>query len=106
MADLNVYDYANIFNTYTDEEGYEFFNFMNSITINGEIDASLYVFDVANSFTSLYDLSKKYYGTPKLWWTILLANNINNPFDIQSGQRVKVLKTTVVSNIVSQINNK
>jgi hypothetical protein len=106
MAELNIYDYANIFSTYTNEEGYEFFNLMNSITIDGEIDASLYVYDVADSFTSWYELSKKYYGTPKLWWAILLANNLNNPFDVQNGQRVKVLKTTVVSNIVSQINNK
>lgn len=106
MAELNIYDYANIFNTYTTEEGYEFYNLMNSITIDGEIDASLYVFDFVNSFTSWYELSKKYYATPKLWWVILLANNLTNPFDVQSGQRVKVLKNTVVSNIVSQINNR
>jgi hypothetical protein len=105
MAELNAYDYANIFNTYTNEEGYEFFNFMNSITIDGDIDSSLYVMDIADSFTSWYELSRKYYGTPKLWWTILLANKITNPFDVQSGQRVKVLKSVVVSNIVSQINN-
>lgn len=106
MADLNAYDYANIFNTYTDEEGYEFFNFMNSINIDGDIDPSLYVMDVVESFTSWYELSRKYYDTPRLWWTILLANNITNPFDVQSGQRVKVLKSSVVSNIVSQINNR
>ena len=102
---LNSYDYANIFNTYQTSEGYEFYNLMNSINIEGELDASLYTFDFVYDFRSWYELSNKYYGTPRLWWIILVANNITNPFSITNGQKVKILKPFAVTQIVSQINN-
>lgn len=107
MTDLTLdyYDYANIFNTYSDEDGYEFFNLMNSINISGEIDPSLYTYDVAHSFSDVYNLSKKYYGTHKLWWLILLTNDIKNPFSITAGQRLKILINSAASEILSQINN-
>jgi len=103
--DLNPYDYANIFSTYTDESGYEFYNLLNSITIDGEIDNSLFTYDNVYSFVDWYQLSFKYYGTTRLWWIILVANNIKNPFDIISGQRIKILKKEVVSEVLSQVNS-
>lgn len=102
---LNSYDYANIFNTYTTSEGYEFYNLVNAINIEGDIDPTLYDYDVAYDFRSWYDLSNKYYGTPRLWWIILIANKKQNPFDVISGERVKILKSPAVTQIVSQINN-
>lgn len=102
---FDYYDYANIFNTYEDLEGFQFLNFMNSLTIEGDIDPQLYTYDTIHSFTSFYELSNRYYNTPKLWWIILLANNIKNPFDIVPGQQVKILKNKAVNEIVSMINN-
>ena len=104
-TNLNTYDYSNIFNTYTNVDGYEFFNLMNALNIDGELDPSLYTYDTAYDFRSCYELSSKHYDTPRLWWIILIANNIKNPFEITSGQRVKILKSYVVTQIVSQINN-
>lgn len=101
---LNTYDYANIFSTYFDENGYEFFNFSNGINISGELDGSLYEYDLVYDFTSWYEISNKHYGTPRLWWITLVANQINNPFDVTPGTRVKILKPQVVSQIVSMIN--
>jgi hypothetical protein len=103
--DLDYYDYSNILTTYTDGDGYEFFNLMNSINIEGDIDASLYIYDIADSFSDVYNLSKKYYGTHKLWWIILLVNKIQNPFEINAGQKVKILNNSSVSQILSQINS-
>lgn len=102
---LNSYDYANIFNTYTTSDGYEFYNFSNLVNIEGDIDPTLYSYDTAYDFRSWYELSNKYYGTPRLWWIILVANKKQNPFDVNSGERVKILKTAAVTQIVSQINN-
>lgn len=101
----DYYDYANIFKTYIDTNGVEFYNLMNSLNITGEIDPQLYEYDEIYSFTSFYDLSNKYYNTPKLWWTILLANDIKNPFDVVVGQRVKILKSVAINEILSKINN-
>jgi hypothetical protein len=101
---LNSYDYANIFTTYLDENGFEFFNLSNGIDISGELDGSLYDYDLVHDFTSWYEISNKHYGTPRLWWITLVANNIKNPFDVVAGTRVKILKTQVVTQIVSMIN--
>jgi hypothetical protein len=103
---LNPYDYANIFTTYVNDEGFEFYNLSNTVNIDGEIDPSLYTMDSVYTFSDWYALSYKYYGTTRLWWMILVANKITNPFDIQSGQRIKVLKKEVVSEVLSQINNR
>lgn len=104
-TELNIYDYANIFSTYIDENGYEFFNLGNSVNIGSDIDASLYTYDHVYTFADWYALSYKHYATTRLWWVILAANQITNPFDITSGQRVKILNKNVISNILSQINN-
>jgi hypothetical protein len=104
IEELNPYDYANIFSTYMDEDGYEFYNLLNSINIEGVIDKSLYTMDTVHSFVDWYSLSFKHYGTTRLWWIILVANNIKNPFDITVGNRVKILKKEVVSEVLNQIN--
>ena len=102
---LNPYDYANIFTQQVNDDGNTYFNLYNRINIEGELDSSLYTIDNVYSFASWYQLSYKHYGTITLWWIILLANKITNPFDITSGMRVKILKKEVVTEILSQINN-
>ena len=102
---IDFYDYAKIFNVYEEKDGTQFFNLMNSINISGDIDPQLYQYDYIESFTSFYTLSKKYYGTPKLWWIILVANNIDNPFSVKAGQQIRILKNAAVTEILNQINN-
>ena len=104
-SDLDYYDYAKIFNRYVDENGLAFFNLRNQLNIEGEIDVQLYQWDVAHSFASAYELSNKHYKTPKLWWIILLANDIRNPFSIQPGQRVKILRSEAVTEIINALNS-
>lgn len=104
-SQLNIYDYANIFSTFTDEDGYKYFDLLNNLVIQGEIDSVLYSEIFYNENTSWYDLSYKYYGTTRLWWTILIANNIINPFDVKTGERIKILRKEVISEILSNINN-
>jgi hypothetical protein len=105
-ADLNPYDYANIFTIYEDESGQMYFNLINDLSIEGDIDPSLYNEIFYNQNDSWYDLSNRYYGTTRLWWTILVANNIINPFkDVKTGDRLKILKKEVISDILAQINS-
>lgn len=105
MAELNQFDYANIFSTYTDESGTEFFNLFNSVKIDGEIDGSLYTIETIHSPNDWYITSYNVYGTTRLWWILLIANEVTNPFDVIPGKQIKVLKREVVSEILSQINN-
>jgi hypothetical protein len=103
---LNLYDYANIFSVFTDADGYSYYDLLNNLIIQGDIDPVLYDEIFYNETTSWYELSHKYYGTTRLWWTILIANNIVNPFtEAKTGTRIKILKKEVISEILSNINN-
>lgn len=106
--DLNIndYDMANIFNAYEDN-GVQFFNLYNTIFIDPDIDPVLYTTHFYSPTDDWYSLSNKYYKTPKLWWVILIANQISNPFeDLMAGTKLKILNTTVLSEIITQINKK
>ena len=35
-------------------------------------------------------ISNKYYGTPRYWWVIALANEIIDPFDIPIGTYLRI----------------
>lgn len=102
---VNPYDYANIFTVYEDEYNILYFNLINDLSIDGDIDPSLYQEIFYNQEESWYEMSYKYYGTTRLWWLILVANKVNNPFeDIKTGDRIKILRKEIVSEILSQIN--
>jgi hypothetical protein len=101
---LHQFDLANIFPVYTDEDGIEFYNLFHSINIEGDIDPTLYTTHIWTGTDNFYHLSYKYYNTTRLWWTILTANNIVNPFaDIPAGTPLKILKQPVISQILSQM---
>jgi hypothetical protein len=103
---LNPYDYANIFTLYEDESNQLYFNLINDLSIDGDIDPALYEEIFYNQEENWYNLSYRYYGTTRLWWVILIANNIINPFqDTKTGDRIKILKKEAISEILSQINN-
>lgn len=102
---LNQYDYANLFSIIEERDGTQFYNLYNSINISGDIDPTLYEEIIWTDSDDFYTLSHKYYDTARLWWAILVANNIINPFeDLVEGQRIKILKSAVVSQLISEIN--
>lgn len=103
---LNPYDYSRIFNLYEDDDGQLYFNLLSDISIDGTIDPNFYTEIFYNSEQNWYDLSFEYYGTTRLWWIILVANNIINPFtDIKTGDRIKILKKNIVTDILAELNN-
>jgi hypothetical protein len=105
-TNLSPFDFANIFNVYTDENGLNYYNLYNSIFISDDIDPSLYDQYTIAASDNWYKLAKKYYNDIRLYWIILVANNIINPFDESiEGTTIKILKPFVVSNIISQLSN-
>lgn len=102
---LNSYDYANIFTIYQDSDGLMYFNLIDDLNIGGTIDPSLYDEIYYNDENNWYSLSNTFYGTPRLWWIILIANNIDNPcYGVKVGDKIKILKKEAVSEILSQLN--
>ena len=101
---LHQFDLANIFDVYTDEDGLDFYNLFQSINIEGDIDPTLYTEHSWSVTDNFYHLSYQYYNTTRLWWVILIANNIINPFDdIPPGTKLKILKQPVISQILASL---
>ena len=103
---LHQFDLANIFPIYEDQDGYQFYNFYQTINIEGDIDPTLYTEHLWTGTDNFYHLSYQYYNTTRLWWIILITNNIINPFEeIPVGRPLKILKQPVISQILSQMNS-
>lgn len=104
---LSPYNYENIFAVHEDSDGFLFYNLFNTIKIDGEIDSSLYDEYYFGANDDFYSLAYKFYNDIRLYWTILIANNIINPFDDELiGQKIKILKANVISEILKQIKSK
>ena len=102
---LSPFNFARIFNAYTDENNFNYYNLYNSLNIPEDIADSLYILHEWTPTDNWYSLSSKFYNNVELWWIILAANQIVNPFDeLDAGTHIKILKSQVVSDILSHIN--
>jgi nucleoid-associated protein YgaU len=45
-------------------------------------------------------VSYKFYQTPFLWWAILLANNIVNPFNVKVGDVLRIPTISTIRNVI------
>lgn len=106
LPKLRRENYENIFNVYTEEDGYYFYNLLQTIVIPDNLPDGFYdTYNVIYGDTWPY-ISYKAYNTPNLWWPILHANNIIDPTQNPvPGTFIKILKIDVVKNILSQITN-
>jgi len=106
LPSLKRENYENIFNVYTEEDGHYYYNLLQTVVIPDNLPAGYY-----DSYNVTYGdtwpfISYKVYNTPNLWWVILSVNNIINPTQTpEPGTFIKILKTEVVKNILSQITN-
>jgi hypothetical protein len=101
---LSNFDMANIFNVYMDDNGQSFYNLYNSLNISGEIDPSLYSEYYFTDADDWYTLAYRNYQDIRLWWIILVVNNIINPFVLPENRKIKIPNSAVVNQIISQIN--
>lgn len=103
---ISSYNYDSIFNVYEDENGMYFYNLYNSIYIDDDISPLAYTTHIFSSEDFWTKLADQYYGDKRLWWVILVANNITNPLKLpEAGTPIKILKPEVVSDILNQALN-
>lgn len=106
LPKISNYNYDVIFNTYKTEDGYYYYNMYNSIYIPEDISPLTYdkhIYTEGEFWTKLAD---QYYGDKRLWWVILVANNIMNPLKLpEPGTILKILKPEAVSEILNQTVN-
>lgn len=96
--------YENIFNVYSDENSYYYYNLLQTISFPDNLPDSLFTTYITVPNDTLPFISYKHFSTINLWWIICLANNITNPVDpLASGQVLKIPNTNVVREILKQI---
>jgi hypothetical protein len=104
LPKLRNENYANIFNVYTDKDGYYFYNLLQTVVVPDTLPAGYYE-QYSIEYGDTWPLiSYKKYQTPNLWWLITSANNIINPTQQpEQGTQIKVLKSQYASLVVNQI---
>jgi len=96
--------YENIFNVYTDENDYYYYNLIQTLSFPQNLPEGYFTpYDIVYGDTWPY-ISYKNYRTISGWWIILLANNIKNPItSLVPGTRIRIPKIQVAKIIISQM---
>lgn len=105
---LNHVSQLKLFNVLKDIEDNEIImNIFKTYQINDNIKEKLYydLYEIDND--DWWDnISYKQYGTPYLWWTICLMNDIINPYEFiygSPGEIIKVLKKEYMYQLLKEI---
>ncbi len=105
LPNLSDYDYENIFSVYTDEDGFFFYNLLNSVNFPEDISPLLYNLYTVKAGEVWPTISYRVYNTIKLWWLICAANRIFNPLVMPDpGTKIKVLTAPAVNQVLKRIN--
>ena len=106
LKPISEYNFENIFSVYKDNDFY-FYNILKTVNFPKEMDNSYYTTYRVKSNSPLTALSFKFYNTIKLWWLIVLANNINNPVSfIKPGTTLKIIRPQFIPQILDNIQDK
>lgn len=94
----------NIFHVHQNEESQYFYNLLQTIQFPLNLPDSYFsTYNVTYGDTWPY-ISFKVYNNIRLWWVIVLANNIINPTKIpEPGTTLKIPTYSVVAEILTQI---
>lgn len=74
----SLFNFGNLFNVHTDQNGNNFFNLSNNIIFETDPDVTLYVEYTPTSGDEWASISHKFYKTPELWWLICRFNQVTN----------------------------
>lgn len=97
--------YENIFRLYKTEKNQYFYNLLQSLYIDGDIDISKITNITIKKSLPWSIISYNAYGTMDLWWLIMLTNKIYNPIkQPDAGVVLKVVKHEYVDAVLQEIN--
>lgn len=102
---LTPQNYENIFNVYRTEDGFYFYNILRTINFPEDLDPTNYTTYTTKHGDMWPMISWNAYRTVKLWWLICAVNQIIDPSAPPvPGTELKILRATVVRNILGNIN--
>jgi hypothetical protein len=103
--DITSANYENIFNVYTDENGFYYFDLLKKVDFPENLDPTVYDYYETVGTETYPNMAFKFYKNVTLWWIICAANHIDNPVEQPpAGVMLKIIKPEYVKNILSKIN--
>lgn len=99
-------DFESLFQVKEDDDSKSYYyDMLTSVFIDSDIDPRLY-YEHRYTGAHWYTLAYKYYGNVDYYWLILLANQIQNPFQkIPNGTILKIPNGDLARFIVEKVNN-
>lgn len=103
---LNIENLENIFQVYTDENNNYYYNLLQTVSIPQDLPPGYFDNYIVNFNDTWPLISYKTYKTPNLWWIVVSVNNIMDPTtQPEQGSVIRVLKSSLVRNILTEISN-
>lgn len=103
-VEITSENYENIFNVYTDENNFYYYDLLKKVDFPVDLDSEVYDYYQVTGTETYPNLSFKFYKNVTLWWIICAANNIDNPVaQPTAGMVLKIIKPSYVKLILSKI---
>jgi len=91
------------FNLLKDSQNNKFFNIFRAFILH-DLDLTFFILHESDGGERWDNLSNLYYKTPYLWWTIPMANKIENPFELpETGENLYILKQEYIYNLLTEM---
>lgn len=104
-VEITSENYENIFNVYTDENDFYYFNLLKKIDFPDDLDSEVYDYYQTVPIDTYPNIAYQFYKNVKLWWLICAANHIDNPMEQpKAGTLLKIIKPFYVQTILTRIN--
>lgn len=99
-------NYENIFNIYTDENDFYYFDILKKVDFPEDLDPAVYDYYMTVGDETYPYIAYKAYKNVKLWWLICAVNEIDDPTEQpRAGTLLKLIKPDYVKLVLAKINS-
>ena len=100
-------NYENIFNIYSDTDGFLFFNILKAVDFPQDLASVIYTLYETKPKDAYPLIAWNHYQNVSLWWIVCAVNNIENPIkQPEVGTVLKILKPFFVSQVIQKMSQK
>lgn len=105
IVEITSENYENIFNVYTDENQFYYYNLLKKVDFPDDLDPDVYDYYQTLPIDTYPNIAYTFYKNITLWWLICATNHIDNPIkQPEAGTLLKILKPFYVKNVLSRMN--
>lgn len=97
-------NYENIFNIYTDENNFYYYNLLKKVDFPTELDPDVFDYYQTLPDETYPNIAYKVYKNVKLWWIVCAANQIDNPTkQPEAGTILKIIRIDTVKSVLARL---